>query len=248
MKVVVVGGTGQIGRHLIPLLTAEGHEATAASPSTGVDTITGEGLAEALVGAHAVVDVTNAPVWGDDEVLAFFTTSTRRLLEAGRAAGVRHHVALTIVGADRNPESGYQRAKVAQEDLIAASGTPFTILRATQFYTFLATIADAATVDGVVRAPATAFQPVAVDDVAAALAEVAVGAPADAVVDLAGPEKRPMTEFLRRFLEATDDKRELIEDPAATYFGAPLTDESLVPTGNHATRIGAISYADWLAR
>ena len=248
MKVVVVGGTGQVGRLLLPLLTAEGHEATAASRSTGVDTITGEGLTGALAGAHVVVDVTNAPVRGDDEVLAFFTTSTRNLLEAGRAAGVRHHIPLTIVGADRNRESGYQRAKVAQEELVAASGVPYTILRATQFYPFLGTIADVATVDGAVHAAATAFQPVAVEDVAAALAEYAVGAPANAIVDLAGPEKRPMTEFLRRFLEDTGDPRKVIEDPAATYFGAPLTDESLVPTGNHAERIGALSYADWLAR
>jgi uncharacterized protein YbjT (DUF2867 family) len=247
MKVVVVGGTGQVGRHLIRLLTAEGHEATAASPSTGANTITGEGLAEALAGAHAVVDVTNAPVLGDDEVLAFFTTSTRNLLEAGRAAGVRHHLALTIVSADRNPGSGYLRAKVAQEDLIAASGVPYTILRATQFYPFLATIADVATVDGAVHAPAAAFQPVAVDDVAATLAELAVGAPANAIVDLAGPERQPMTQFLRRFLDATDDKRELIDDPAARYFGALLTDESLVPTGNHLERIGATSFADWLS-
>jgi uncharacterized protein YbjT (DUF2867 family) len=248
MKIVVVGGTGQVGRHLIRLLIAEGHEAIAASPSTGVSTITGEGLAGALAGAEAVVDVTNAPAWGDDEVLAFFTTSTRNLLEAGRAAGVRHHIALTIVSADRNPDGGYQRAKVAQEELIVAAGLPYTIVRATQFYSFLATIADAATVDGAVHAPATAFQPVAVDDVAATLAEYAAGAPANAVVDLAGPDKQPMTRFLRRYLEATGDARKVIEDAAATYFGAPLTDESLVPTGNHAERIGAISFADWLSR
>ena len=248
MKVVVVGGTGQVGRQLIRLLTAEGHEATAASRSTGVDAVTGEGLAEALAGAHAVVDVTNAPGWGDDEVLAFFTTSTRNLLDAGRAAGVRHHIVLTIVSAERNPGSGYQRAKVAQEDLVAASGVPYTILRATQFYSFLGTIADTATVDGAVHAPAAAFQPVAVEDVAATLAEYAIGAPADAIVDLAGPEKQPMTEFLRRFLDATHDPRKLVEDPAATYFGAPLTDESLVPTGNHTERIGAMSFADWLNR
>ncbi|WP_245665956.1 SDR family oxidoreductase [Actinoplanes subtropicus] len=208
MKVVVVGGTGQVGRELIRVLTAEGHEATAASRSTGVDTVTGEGLAEALAGAQAVVDVTNAPVWGDDEVLAFFTTSSRNLLEAGRAAGVRHHIPLTIVGADRNLESGYQRAKVAQENVVATSGVPYTILRATQFYSFLGTIADATTVEGVVRAPATAFQPVAVEDVAAALASYAAGAPANGIVDLAGPEKQPMTQFLRRFLAATHDPRE----------------------------------------
>jgi len=248
MKIVVVGGSGQVGRQLIRLLAAEGHEATAASRSTGVDTISGAGLAEALAGAHSVVDVTNAPVRGDDEVLAFFTTSTRNLLGAGRAAGVRHHIPLTIVGADRNPGSGYQRAKVAQEEVVAASGVPYTILRATQFYSFLATIADAATVDGAVRAPAAAFQPVAVEDVAATLAELAAGDPANAIVDLAGPEKQPMTQFLRRFLDAIGDHRKVIEDPAATYFGAPLTDESLVPTGTYAERIGAMSFADWLAR
>ena len=192
--------------------------------------------------------MTNAPVWGDDEVLAFFTTSTRNLLEAGRAAGVRHHLVLTIVSAERNPGSGYQRAKVAQEDLIAASGVPYTILRATQFYSFLGTIADAATVDGAVHAPATAFQPVAVEDVAADPRRVRGRRPRRR-------DRRP-----GRPGEAADDRvpaplpgrhprpRKLVEDPAATYFGAPLTDESLVPTGNHTERIGAMSFADWLNR
>jgi uncharacterized protein YbjT (DUF2867 family) len=248
MKIVVIGGTGQIGRKLIPILTAAGHEASAASPSTGVDTVTGEGLAEALAGAQVVVDVTNAPAWGDDEVLQFFTTSTGNLLEAGRAAGVGHHVALTIVGADRNPESGYQRAKVAQENLIIASGRPYTILRATQFYSFLETIADGATVDGVVHSPVGAFQPVSEDNVAETLAEIAVAPPVDGIIDLAGPEKEPMAQFLRRFLDATYDSRKVVEDPQARYFGGVMTDTSLVPTGDHPTRTGAMTFPEWLSR
>ena len=246
MKIVVVGGTGHIGHKLIKRLTAAGHEAVAASPSTGVNSITGEGLAAALTGANVVVDVTNAPVWGDAEVLRFFETSTRNLIEAGRTAGVGHHIALTIVGADRNPDSGYQRAKVAQEQIIVASGVPYTILRATQFFEFLETIADTATVDGVVHAPAAKFQPVAGDDVAATLAEIAVAGPANAIVDLAGPEALPMTDFLRRFLDATYDKRKVVEDPEAKYFGARLDDRSLVPTGE--ARIGATTFPEWLSR
>jgi uncharacterized protein YbjT (DUF2867 family) len=246
MKIVVVGGTGHIGRKLIKRLTAEGHEAVAASPSTGVDSFTGDGLDAALTGANVVVDVTNARVWGDAEVLRFFETSTRNLVEAGRAAGVGHYVALTIVGADRNPDSGYLHAKVAQEQIIVASGVPYTIVRATQFFEFLETIADAATVDGVVHAPAAKLQPVAGDDVAATLAEIAVGSPANAIIDLAGPEALPMTEFLRRFLDATYDKRTVVEDPEARYFGALLDDRSIVPAGE--ARIGATTFPEWLSR
>jgi uncharacterized protein YbjT (DUF2867 family) len=246
MKIVVVGGTGHIGRKLINRLTAEGHEAVAASPSTGVDSFTGDGLDAALTGANVVVDVTNARVWGDAEVLRFFETSTRNLVEAGRAAGVGHYVALTIVGADRNPDSGYLHAKVAQEQIIVASGVPYTIVRATQFFEFLETIADAATVDGVVHAPAAKLQPVAGDDVAATLAEIAVGSPANAIIDLAGPEALPMTDFLRRFLDATYDKRTVVEDPEARYFGALLDDRSIVPAGE--ARIGATTFPEWLSR
>ncbi|WP_433383659.1 SDR family oxidoreductase [Actinoplanes sp. CA-142083] len=246
MKVVVFGGNGQIGRKLIKLLAAEGHEAVAASRSTGVDAVTRKGLAEALAGAQVVVDVMNAPAWGDDEVLNFFRTSSRNMVEAEKAAGVGHHIALTIVGADRNPDSGYQRAKVAQEKVIEASGVPYTIVRATQFYEFLETIADASTVDGVVHAPVGQFQPVAADDVAAELAEVAVAEPANAIVDLAGPESLSMGDFLRRFLDATYDKRKVVDDPEATYFGGLLSEKSLVPTGE--ARIGAMTFPEWLSR
>ncbi|MFI5891838.1 SDR family oxidoreductase [Actinoplanes sp. NPDC051513] len=246
MKIVVFGGAGLIGRKLIRLLTGEGHEAVAASRSTGVDAVTGEGLAGVLAGAQVVVDVMNAPVWGDDEVLRFFRTSSHNLVEAERAAGVAHHIALTIVGADRNPDSGYQRAKVAQEEVIVASGVPYTIVRATQFYEFLETIADAATVEGTVHAPVGQFQPVAADDVAAALAEVAVGEPANAIIDVAGPESLPMGDYLRRFLDATYDARKVVDDPAATYFGGLLSEKSLVPTGE--ARIGAMTFPEWLSR
>jgi uncharacterized protein YbjT (DUF2867 family) len=245
MKVVVIGGTGQIGRKLIKLLAAQGHEAVAASPSTGVDAVTGEGLAGALTGAQVVVDVTNARGWGEDEVLNFFRTSSRNLAEAEKAAGVRHHIALTIVGADRNPGSGYLRAKVAQEEVVVASGVPYTIVRATQFYEFLETIANAATVDGTVHAPVGQFQPVAADDVAATLADVAVGEPADAIVDLAGPERLSLGDYLRRFLDATYDARKVVDDPAATYFGALLSEKSLVPLGE--ARIGATTFPEWLS-
>ncbi|HEX5203154.1 SDR family oxidoreductase [Paractinoplanes rhizophilus] len=246
MKIVVFGGTGLIGRKLIELLAAGGHEAVAASRSTGVDAVTGEGLAGVVAGAQVVVDVTNPPVWGDDEVLHFFRTSSRNLVAAERAAGVGHHIALTIVGADLHPGGGYLRAKVAQEEVVVASGVPYTIVRATQFYEFLATIADASTVDGVVHAPIGQFQPLAADDVAAALAEVAVGEPANAIVDLAGPERLPMGDFLRRFLDATHDKREVVDDPKATYFGALLSEKSLVPAGE--ARIGATTFPEWLSR
>ncbi|MCO8274233.1 SDR family oxidoreductase [Actinoplanes sp. TRM 88003] len=246
MKVVVVGGTGLIGRKLIPLLTANGHEAVAVSKSTGVDVITGEGLADALRGADTVVDLTNAPSWGDDEVLAFFTTSARNLAAAEQAAGVRHHFALTIVNADTIPDSGYMRAKVAQEKVIAASGIPYTIVRATQFYEFIGMIAGAATVDGQVRVTSAAFQPVAGDDVAALLAELIDQPPLNGLIDLGGPEVQPMSTFVKRFLDVIDDTRTVVPDPAAGYFGATIDDSSL--TTRDGARIGATTFAEWLSK
>ena len=246
MKVVVIGGSGLIGRKVVELLTSAGHEAVAASRSTGVDAITGVGLAGALAGAAAVVDVTNAPVRGD-EVLAFFRTSTGNVLAAERAAGVRHHVVLSIVGADTLPAGGYMRAKVAQEELIKASGVPFTIVRATQFYEFLEAIADGATVDGEVRGSTARFQPVAADDVAAFVAEVAVAPPLNGTVDLAGPEVGTLASFLRHFLDATYDERKVVEDPDAAYFGTRLDEKSLVPSAAGA-RLGAMTFPEWLSR
>jgi uncharacterized protein YbjT (DUF2867 family) len=246
MKVVVVGGTGLIGRKLVKLLNAGGHEAVPVSKSTGVDVITGEGLAEALRGAGAVVDVTNAPSWGDDEVLAFFTTSARNQAEAEKAAGVRHHLAVTIVNADTMPDSGYMRAKVAQEQVIAESGIPYTIVRATQFYEFLSMIAGASTVDGEVRVTTAAFQPVAGDDVAALLAELVDQPPLNGRIDLGGPEVQPMSTFVKRFLDATDDTRKVVPDPAAGYFGAEVDDSSL--TTRDGARIGATTFPEWLSK
>jgi uncharacterized protein YbjT (DUF2867 family) len=245
MKVVVIGGTGLVGSKLIRLLTARGHEAVAASPSSGVDSVTGAGLAEALAGAGVVVDVTNSPSFAAGDVLAFFTASTGNLLAAERAAGVGHHVAVSIVGADLLPDGGYLRAKVAQERLIRESGVPYTILRATQFLEFLGAMADAGTVDGVVRASTGLIQPVAADEVAATLAEIVDGPPAG-LVELAGPEAAPLATMLRRYLDATHDDREVIADPAAPYFGTLLAETSLVPVDGRE-RIGKVTLAGWLA-
>jgi uncharacterized protein YbjT (DUF2867 family) len=246
MRIVVIGGTGRIGSRLVGLLADRGHEAVAASRKTGVDTVTGEGLADALGGADVVVDVTNAPLLEAAEVLAFFRRSGERLLAAERAAGVRHHVALSIVGVDRLGASAYMRAKIAQEELIGESGVPFTILRATQFFEFLGTIAAGATIDGVVHGSPALIQPVAADDVAAALADVAVAQPAG-VIDLAGPVAEPIHETLRRFLTATGDAREVVEDPTVDYFGAHLEEKSLIPTSGRE-RLGPTTLDEWLAR
>jgi uncharacterized protein YbjT (DUF2867 family) len=246
MKIVVIGGTGLIGSKLVKNLTERGREVLAASPNTGVNTITREGLAEALDGADVVVDVANAPAWEDKAVLDFFETSGRNLLAAEAAAGVRHHVALSIVGSERLPDNGYFRAKVAQENLIKASGIPYTILRATQFFEFVGGIAQAGTVGEEVRVSPALFQPMASDDVAAALAEVAVAPPVNGTVEVAGPEAIPLDEVVRRFLRSTQDTRKVVPDVHARYFGSVLDDQSLTP--GSSARIGAIRFEDWLAR
>ncbi|MDR7276734.1 SDR family oxidoreductase [Catenuloplanes atrovinosus] len=245
MRIVVIGGTGVIGAKVVTRLRAEGHGAVAASPGTGVDSITGAGLDDALTGADAVVDVTNSPAWGDEEARRFFTTSTRNLLDAARRAGVRHHVALTIVGAERLPGSGYLRAKVAQEELIKEGGVPYTIVRATQFFEFIAGIAQSSTVGTEVRIPPARFQPVAADDVAAVLVEVATGPATNQTVQVAGPEVFGFPEIVAR--ELGDDPRTVVADPDAGYFGAELPDDGLIPVPGTA-RLGATDYATWAAK
>jgi uncharacterized protein YbjT (DUF2867 family) len=245
MKIVVIGGSGLIGKKLISLLRERGHEAKSASPSSGVNTITGEGLGAALAGADVVVDVTNSPSWEDKAVLEFFETSTRNILAAEAAAGVKHHVALSIVGDDCIPDSGYMRAKVAQEKLIKANRVPYTILRATQFFEFLGAIAgkDADPVH-VSDAP---MQPMAADDVAATLADVAVGSPANGVLEVAGPEALSMAAFVGKALAASGDKRSVIADPQARYYGAALDDLGLKPR-NPNPRIAPTRFETWLNR
>jgi uncharacterized protein YbjT (DUF2867 family) len=245
MKIVVIGGSGLIGKKLIPILQMNGHEVVSASPSSGVNTITGEGLAEALAGADAVVDVTNAPSWEDWEVLAFFETSTRNTLAAEVAAGVSHHVALSVVGADVIPDSGYMRAKVAQEQLIQAGGVPYTILRATQFFEFLGAIAGQG--PGTVRVSEAPMQPIAADDVAAALADVTVGTPANGVLEVAGPEAESIAAFVGKALAANRDVRSVVADPQARYYGAVLDDHGLAPRGT-APRIASTRFEAWLDR
>jgi uncharacterized protein YbjT (DUF2867 family) len=245
MKIVVIGGSGLIGKKLIPLLEARGHEAVSASPSSGVNTITGEGVAEAIAGADVVVDVTNAPSWEDKAVLEFFETSTRNILAAELAHGVKHHVALSIVGADRIPDSGYMRAKVAQEKLIKAGGVPYTILRATQFFEFLSAIAGPGT--GTVRVSDAPMQPMAADDVAAALADVAVGSPAGGTLEVAGPESLSIAAFVGKALAASGDARSVVADPQARYYGAALDDVGLSPRAPNP-RIAPTRFEAWLAR
>ena len=246
MKIVVIGGSGLIGTKLVNKLRDSGHEALAASPTSGVNTLSGVGLSEALEGAAVVVDVTNSPSFEDAAVLSFFETSTRNLLRAAANAGVGHHVALSVVGADRLPDRGYMRAKVAQEALIRSATVPYTIVRATQFFEFLGGIAGASTDGGTVRLPPARMQPIAADDVAAALADVAVGTPVNGIVELAGPEPLPMDELVRRFLSATDDARPVIADARARYFGAALNDSSLVPGDN--PRLGSTRFERWLSQ
>jgi uncharacterized protein YbjT (DUF2867 family) len=244
MKIVVIGGSGLIGSNLVHRLRQQGHEVVAASPKSGVNTITGEGLAAALAGAEVVVDVANSPSFADKAVLDFFQTSGRNLLAAEAVAGTRHHLALSVVGADRLPESGYLRAKLAQETLIKASGIPYTILRATQFFEFIGPIADAAAVGNAIRLSPALLQPIAADDVAAALAELAAGAPLNATVEVAGPEASPLDKLARTLLVARGDRREVIADVHARYFGTELNDRSLTP-GDHP-RFGATRFEDWL--
>ena len=243
MKVVVIGGSGLIGKKLVPILRKNGHEVVAASPSSGVNSLTGEGLAQALAGANVVVDVTNSPSWEDAAVMAFFDTSTRNLLAAERAAGALHHVALSVVGADRMPDSGYMRAKVNQESLIKAGGVPYSIVRATQFFEFLGGIADSGAEGDTVRLSTAPMQPMAADDVAAALADVAVGAPLNATVEVAGPEALSIAEFVGRFLAASGDKRRVIADPQATYYGAVMGSRGIAPGAN--PRLGPTRFEQW---
>jgi len=244
MKIVIIGGTGLIGSKLIAKLSALGHQAVPAAPNTGVNTLTGEGLAEVLVGASVVVDVSNSPSFEDAEVLKFFKTSTANLLRYEVAAGVEHHVALSIVGAERVSESGYMRAKVAQEKLITQSAVPYSIVHATQFFEFSKGIADAATTGNIVRIPSVAFQPMAADDVASAVAQVAVNKPLNGTVEVAGPERFRFDEFIGRALKARDDQREVIADSQARYFGALLTENSIVPIGE--AQLGKTRFEDWL--
>ena len=246
MKIVVIGGTGLIGSKTIPILRQGGHEALAASPNTGVNTITGEGLKEALAGAQVVVDLANAPSWEDKAVLEFFQTSGRNLLAAEAAAGVRHHVAVSIVGTDRMPDNGYFRAKVAQEKLIEKSGIPYTIIRSTQFLEFIKGIADSSADGNKVRIPPGLFQPIAADDVAAIVAEVALAAPRNGIVEIAGPERAPFSEIVARYLKAVGDRREVVRDPEARYSGGRVEERSLVPLGE--ARLGRIGLDEWLRR
>jgi len=246
MKIVVIGGTGLIGSKLVRNLRERGHDVLAASPKTGVNTITREGLAKAVDGADVVVDVANAPEWEDKAVLEFFETSGRNLLAAEAAAGVRHHVALSIVGSERLPDNGYFRAKVAQENLIKASGIPHTILRATQFFDFVGGIAQSAAVGEEIRLSPALIQPIAAEDVALALTDVAVAPPVNGTVEVAGPEAMPLDELVRRFLRATNDARKVVPDVHARYFGGLLSDRTLTPGAN--PRIGAIRFEDWLGQ
>jgi uncharacterized protein YbjT (DUF2867 family) len=246
MKMVVIGGSGLIGSKLVEKLREAGHDALAASPDSGVDTLTGEGLADALERATVVVDVSNAPVWSDAEVLEFFRTSTRNILTAEVAAGVSHHVALSVVGTDRLLDSGYFRAKLAQEEAIKAANVPYTIVRATQFFEFIGRIADSNTDGETVRVPPVLVQPEAADDVAAALAVAAVGAPVNGIVELAGRERFRLDELARRVLSANGDARQVTADHRARYFGAMLDDRSLIP-GDDA-RIAPTRFEDWLSQ
>src|SRR5215813_924373 len=246
MKIVVIGGSGLIGSKLVTKLREQGHEAIAASPNSGVNTVTGEGLAEALKGAAVVVDVSNSPSWEDSAVLNFFETSTRNLLTYGAAAGVGHHVALSVVGTQRLSESGYFRAKIAQEKLIKESSIPWTIVHATQFFEFLKGIADVSIVDGKVHLPPVLFQPMAADDVASGVARIAVGPPVNGIVEIAGPEEFRLDELVRRRLASLKDPREVIADPKALYSGAKLSERTLLP-GNNA-RLGETRFETWLTQ
>ena len=246
MKIVVIGGSGLIGKKLVNNLRREGHEVLAASPSSGVNTLTGEGLVEALAGAQVVVDVANSPSFEDKPVMEFFEKSGRNLLPAEAKAGVRHHVALSVVGTERLLASGYFRAKMAQEILIKASSVPYTIVRATQFFEFVGAIAQSATEGQTIRLPHALMQPIASDDVAALLAEIAVEAPLNATIDIAGPEPIPMDALVQRFLSANSDSRTVAIDASAGYFGTEVNDRSLTPDDH--PRLGATSFDDWLSR
>ena len=246
MKIVVIGGTGLIGSKLVNKLREHGHEAIAASPNSGVNTLTGEGLAEVLKGASVAVDVSNSPNWEDAAVLNFFETSTRNLLSYEAAAGVKHHVALSVVGTQRLSESGYFRAKIAQEKLIKESSTPYSIVHATQFFEFLKGLADISMVGGKVHLPPVSFQPMAADDVATAVGKIAVGQPVNGVVEIAGPEQFRLDELVRRRLATLKDPREVVADPNALYSGARISDKTLVPEKN--ARLGETRFETWLTQ
>jgi uncharacterized protein YbjT (DUF2867 family) len=245
MKIVVIGGTGLIGSKVVEKLRAQGHEAVAAAPNTGVNTLTGEGLAEVLKNASVVVDVSNSPSFEEKASMEFFQTSTRNLLSYEANAGVRHHVALSVVGSDRLQETPYIRAKLAQEKLIEESGIPYSIVHATQFFEFVKSIADSATVGNQVRVPPVFIQPMAAEDVAAAVAKVAIGTPLNGMVEIAGPQRFRFDEFIRQGLRARNDPREVVVDPNARYFGAKLSELTLVASGD--ARLGAIRFDEWLS-
>lgn len=244
MKLVIIGGTGLIGSKLVARLREHGHDAVPASPDTGVNTLTGAGLAEVLQGASVVVDVSNSPSFEERAVMDFFTTSTRNLLDYASGAGVRHYVALSVVGTERIPDSPYLRAKNAQETLIKGGGIPYTIVHATQFFEFIKRIADEATDGNTVRVPAVLIQPMAADDVAKAVGRIAVGAPVNGTVDVAGPQQFRFDDLIRQGLSARNDTRQVVADPHAKYFGAELGERSLVPAGD--ARLGEISLQEWL--
>jgi uncharacterized protein YbjT (DUF2867 family) len=244
MKIVVIGGTGLIGSKVVEKLTQKGHEAIAAAPNTGVNTITGEGLKEAMAGPQVVIDLANSPSFEDKAVLEFFETAGRNLLAAETAAGVRHHVALSIVGIDRS-DNGYFRAKVAQEKLIKTSGIPYTIIRSTQFLEFLRAIADSSADGNTVRI-SPGLQPIAAEDVAATVADVALAAPRNGIVEIAGPERAPFNEIVARYLKAVRDPRVVVSDPEARYYGGRVEERSLVPLGE--ARLGRIAFDEWLRR
>src|SRR5215207_1724338 len=246
MKIVVIGGTGLIGSKAVEILRQGGHEVVAASPKSGINTITGEGLSQAMAGAQVVVDLANSPSFENKAVLEFFETSGRNLLAAEAAAGVRHHVALSIVGTDRTPDNGYFRAKVAQEKLIQASGIPYTIVRSTQFLEFLRAIADSSVDGNRIRLSPGLFQPIAADDVAVIVADVALAAPRNGIVEIAGPERAPFNEIVARYLKAVGDPREVVRDPEARYWGGRVEERSLVPLGE--ARLGRVGLDEWLRR
>jgi uncharacterized protein YbjT (DUF2867 family) len=246
MKIVVIGGSGLIGTKVVSRLREKGHEAVAASPNSGVNTITGEGLADALAGAHVVVDLANSPSFEDRAVLEFFQTSGRNLLAAEAAAGARHHVALSVVGSDRLPDSGYLRAKMAQESLIKASRIPYTIVRSTQFFEFVGAITQSGTVGQTVRLSPALLQPIGSDDVADSVVDAALGAPLNGMIEIAGPERIPLAELARRYLRANRDPRQVVADAHARYFGTELDDQSLTPGAN--PRLGSVRFDDWLSR
>ena len=244
MKIVIIGGSGLIGSKLVTKLGEQGYQAVPASPNSGVNTLTGEGLAEVLEGASVVVDVSNSPSFEEKAVKEFFTTSTRNLLTYETAAGVGHHVALSVVGTERLSESGYFRAKIAQEKLIKASSIPYSIVQATQFFEFVSAIAAASTDGNVVRLSNASFQPIAADDVVQVMAEVALATPINDTIEIAGPERLPLSEQVGRYLKTTKDPRKVVSEAEARYFGSRLDDRSLVSGDN--PRLGMIGFKDWL--